>query len=58
MGWRKEEIGVEIQNWPKLEELINSKDLIKLLTCLIDLFKGLNWRKIRFKSQLGKNWKN
>jgi hypothetical protein len=39
MGWRKEEIGVEIQNWPKLEELINSKDLIKLLTCLIDLIE-------------------
>jgi hypothetical protein len=50
------EIEIEIQTWPKFKELIKSKDFIKLLTCLINLFKDLieeelslkvNWTKIR-----------
>ena len=44
------EIEVEIQTWLKLKELIKSKNLIKLLTCLIELFKDLieekNWKSI------------
>ena len=50
------EIKIEIQTWPKLKEFIKFKDFIKLLTCLIDLFKDfieeelslkVNWEKIR-----------
>ena len=47
---------VKIQTWLKLKELIKSKELSKLLTSLIDLFKDLieeklslkvNWTKIK-----------
>ena len=61
MAWKVEEklnekkVKVEIQTWQKLEELINFKDLTKLLTGLIDLFKNLIEEKLSFESQLGKN---
>jgi hypothetical protein len=58
MGWKRKKIEVETQTWPKLKELIKFKDLIKLLTGLIDLFKDLIEVKIKFESQLSKNWKN
>jgi hypothetical protein len=38
-----------------MKELIKFKDLIKLLTGLIDLFKDLIEVKIKFESQLSKN---
>ena len=58
MFWqnKRKKIKVEIQTWLKLKELIKSKDLSKLLTSLIDLFKDLieeklslkvNWTKIK-----------
>ena len=40
---------VEIQIWPKLEELIKFKDLDKLLIGLIDLFKDLIEEKLSLK---------
>jgi len=46
----RKKIIVEIQTWPKLKELIKSKDLIKLLTGLIDFFKDLIEEKIKFES--------
>jgi hypothetical protein len=47
----RKKIDVEIQTWPKLKELIKSKDLIKHLTGLIDLFKDLiEKKKIKFES--------
>jgi hypothetical protein len=61
LAWKVEEklnekkVKVEIQTWQKLEELINFKDLTKLLTGLIDLFKNLIEEKLSFESQLGKN---
>jgi len=58
MGWKRKKIKVEAQTWLKLKELIKFKDLIKLLTGLIDLFKDLIEVKIKFESQLSKNWKN
>jgi hypothetical protein len=48
MRWRKK-IEVEIQTWPQLEGLIKFKNLIKLLTCLIDLFNDLIEEKISLK---------
>ena len=52
-------IEVEIRPWQKLEELIKFKDLIKFLKGLIDLFKDLIEKTIKFESQLGnKNQKN
>jgi hypothetical protein len=48
----KKKIEVEIQTWPKLEELINFKDLIKLTVGLIDVFKDL----IKVKLILKVNW--
>ena len=47
-------IEVEIRPWQKLEELIKFKDLIKFLKGLIDLFKDLIEKKIKFESQLEK----
>jgi hypothetical protein len=44
--------------WPKLKELIKFKDLIKFPIGLIDSIKDLIEVKIRFESQLDKNWKN
>jgi hypothetical protein len=47
LAWKVEEklnekkVKVEIQTWQKLKEIINFKDLIKLLTDLIDSFKDL-----------------
>jgi hypothetical protein len=46
---------VEIQTWLKLEELIKSRDLIKFLTCLIDLFKNLIEEKLSLKVNWAKN---
>jgi hypothetical protein len=42
-------IEVEIQTWLKLEELIKSKDLIKLLAGLINLFKNLIEEELSLK---------
>jgi hypothetical protein len=39
IGWRKEENWGWNPNLIKLEELIKSNDIIKLLTCLFALFK-------------------
>jgi hypothetical protein len=48
-------VEVEIQTWPKLIELFKLKDLIKLMTGLIDLIKNLIKTKlIKFGSQFGK----
>jgi hypothetical protein len=46
---KKNKIEVEIQTWPKLKELIKSKDLIKLLIGLIDLFNDLIEEKLSLK---------
>jgi hypothetical protein len=46
----RKKIDVEIQTWLKFEELIKSKDLIKHLIGLIDLFKDLIEEKIKFES--------
>ena len=45
----RKKIEVEIQIWPKLKELIKSKNLIKLLTGLIDLFKDIIEEKLSLK---------
>jgi macrodomain Ter protein organizer (MatP/YcbG family) len=47
--WRKKKIEVEIQTWSKLKELIKSKELSKLLTSLINLFKDLIEKKLSLK---------
>jgi hypothetical protein len=41
-----------------LKELIKFKDLIKFPIGLSDAIKDLIEVKIKFESQLGKNWKN
>ena len=48
---KKKKIEVEIQTWPKLEEYLKSKYLIKLLLSLIDLFKELIEEKLSFKKK-------
>jgi hypothetical protein len=40
---------VEIQIWPKLEELIKFKEIVKLLIGLIDLSKDLIEEKLSLK---------
>jgi len=40
------------QTWSKLKELINFKDLIKLLISLISLIKDFNEEKMRLKVNL------
>ena len=54
----EKKVEVEIQSWPKLKELIKFKDLIKFPIGLTDSIKDLIEVKIKFESQLGKNWKN
>ena len=49
------EIKIEIQTWPKLKEFIKSKDFIKLLTCLIDLFKDFIEEELSLKVNWEKN---
>jgi hypothetical protein len=50
----RKQIEGQIQTRPKLEELITYKDLIKLLTSLIDLFKDLIEEKLSLKINLAK----
>ena len=54
----EKKVKVKIQTWPKLKELIKLKDLIKFSIGLIDLIKDLIEVKIKFESQMGKNWQN
>jgi hypothetical protein len=54
----EKKVKVEIQTWSKLKELIKLKDLIKFSIGLIDLIKDLIEVKIKFESQMGKNWQN
>jgi len=49
MKKERKKIEVQIQTWSKLKELIKSKDLIKLLICLIDLFNYLIKEKLSLK---------
>ena len=44
----------QIQTWSKFKELITSKNLIKLLTDLIDLFKDWIEEKLSLKVNLTK----
>jgi len=45
----KKKMEVEIQIWPKLEELIKFKKIVKLLIGLIDLSKDLIEEKLSLK---------